>query len=68
MSLIVVCKAFSKHDFFAVRFTTIAGKCVSKGVNANCMLTKKKIIVIIGIIVALLITFYTGVFGIAIAA
>jgi Na+/melibiose symporter-like transporter len=29
------------------------------------MLTKRKIIVIIGIIVALLITFYTGVFGIS---
>jgi hypothetical protein len=27
------------------------------------MLTKKKIVVIIGIIVAILITFYTGVFG-----
>lgn len=32
------------------------------------MLTKKKILVVIGIIVALLITFYTGVFGISVAA
>lgn len=32
------------------------------------MLTKKKIIVVIGIIVALLITFYTGVFGISVTA
>lgn len=30
--------------------------------------TKRKILVIIGIIVAILITFYTGVFGIAAAA
>lgn len=30
------------------------------------MLTKRKIIVIIGIIVAILITFYTGVFGISV--
>jgi len=32
------------------------------------MLTKRKILVIIGIIVAILITFYTGVFGIAAVA
>ena len=35
---------------------------------ATTMLTKKKIIVIIGIIVALLITFYTGVFGTSVVA
>ena len=29
------------------------------------MLTKKKILVVVGIIVAILITFYTGVFGIS---
>lgn len=29
------------------------------------MLTKRKIIVVIGIIVAILISFYTGVFGIS---
>jgi len=32
------------------------------------MFTRKKIIVVIGIIVAILITVYTGVFGIAVAA
>lgn len=32
------------------------------------MLMKRKILVVIGIIVALLITFYTGVFGIAVIA
>jgi|GEM_PF-5890985 hypothetical protein len=30
------------------------------------MLTRRKIVVVIGIIVAILITFYTGVFGITI--
>lgn len=30
------------------------------------MLTKRKILMIIGIIVALLITFYTGVFGLTV--
>jgi hypothetical protein len=29
------------------------------------MLSKKKILVVIGIIVAILITFYTGIFGMA---
>lgn len=29
------------------------------------MLTKKKILMVIGIIVAILITFYTGVFGLS---
>lgn len=33
--------------------------------SENFMLTKKRIIVVIGIIVAILITFYTGVFGIS---
>ncbi len=32
------------------------------------MLTKRRIIVVIGIIVAILITFYTGVFGISTGA
>lgn len=32
------------------------------------MLTKRKILVVIGIIVAILITFYTGVFGITVIA
>lgn len=31
------------------------------------MFTKRKILVVVGIIVAILITFYTGVFGIAVA-
>jgi hypothetical protein len=33
-------------------------------VSLKFMFTKRKIVVIIGIIVAILITFYTGVFGI----
>lgn len=36
--------------------------------NTRTMLMKRKILVVIGIIVALLITFYTGVFGIAVIA
>jgi len=39
----------------------------SKGNHSEHMLTKKKILVVIGIIVAILITFYTGVFGISTA-
>jgi len=32
------------------------------------MFTRRKIVIVIGIIVAILITFYTGVFGIAVNA
>jgi hypothetical protein len=35
---------------------------------AKFTLTKRRILVVIGIIVAILITFYTGVFGIATGA
>lgn len=35
---------------------------------AEGMLTKRRILVVIGIVVAILITFYTGVFGMAVAA
>lgn len=41
---------------------------VSKGVYRKKMLMKKKIVVVIGIIVAILICFYTGVFGFPTAA
>lgn len=47
---------------------TFSDTHVSIRVYRRKMLTKKKIVVVIGIIVAILISFYTGVFGISTAA
>ena len=46
------------------RFGPVSGL---RGSISKVMLTKRKILVIVGIIVAILITFYTGVFGVAVA-
>lgn len=53
------------HDFTRATFSNAP---VSIRVYRKKMLTKKKIVVVIGIIVAILISFYTGVFGISTAA